>query len=104
MRTLSADSAEDYSPVAARDCAEEDGDHGEGDHPINIASIEELPAAFDSSPSLAGKHGEVPVQLLYCQNLYLDSLVLYDCFAMRWITALNNHDVLAMNTMTVDDL
>ena len=73
VRTLSADSAEDYSPVTARDCAEEDSDHGEGDHPINIASIEELPAAFDSSPSLAGKHGEVAVQLLYCQNLYLDS-------------------------------
>jgi hypothetical protein len=73
VRTLSADSAEDYSPVAARDRAEEDSDHGEGDHPINIASIEELPAAFDSSPSLARKHGEVAVKLLYCQNLCLDS-------------------------------
>ena len=59
-RTLSADGAEDDTPFAAGDETKENGDEREGDHPVNVASIEELPAPRDGSPALAGKHGKIP--------------------------------------------
>lgn len=62
LLTLSADGAEDDAPLAAGDETEEDGDQGESDEPVNVASIEELPAVVNGGPSLTGKHGEVPEQ------------------------------------------
>ena len=59
--TLSADGAENDGPLAAGDEAEEGGDEGESDEPVNVASIEELPAVVNGGPALTGKHGEVPV-------------------------------------------
>jgi len=59
---LSADGTENNSPLAASDDTEEDGDEGEGDHPVQVASIEELPASGNGGPALAGKHGKVPMR------------------------------------------
>ena len=58
--TISADDSSDKSAVSTRDQAEVEKEKGGGDGPVYIASIEELPAARDGGPALAGKHGEVP--------------------------------------------
>ena len=57
--TVTANDGSDERSVSARDKAEIKKKKRGGDRPIDITGIEELPAASDGSPALAGKHREV---------------------------------------------
>eukprot|EP00292_Cryptomonas_paramecium_P023434 CAMPEP_0113699710 /NCGR_PEP_ID=MMETSP0038_2-20120614/23496_1 /TAXON_ID=2898 /ORGANISM="Cryptomonas paramecium" /LENGTH=190 /DNA_ID=CAMNT_0000623173 /DNA_START=684 /DNA_END=1254 /DNA_ORIENTATION=+ /assembly_acc=CAM_ASM_000170 len=55
----STNGSADGGGVSVGNNAEEENKEGEGDEPIRIAGIEELPAASDGSPALTGEHSEI---------------------------------------------
>jgi hypothetical protein len=57
--TVSADDGSDEGGVRPSDQAQVEEEERGGDHPVNIAGVEELPAPSNRSPTLAGKHREV---------------------------------------------
>ena len=57
--TVGTDDGGDCDEVLAGNEAEVKDKKGSSDHPVNIASIEELSATSNCGPALAGKHGKV---------------------------------------------